>query len=81
MFFRGHNPDLFCFGQPLDLKLSFWFIALTLVIDSFTVKANTITELTDRIPVYIRWPIYYALLLLVIFFAKTDERRFIYFQF
>ena len=34
-----------------------------------------------KLPVYIRWPLYYALLIIIVFFGVFESSEFIYFQF
>jgi hypothetical protein len=38
-------------------------------------------HLLSEKPIWIRWPIYYTLLLFLIFFGQYNDQAFIYFQF
>ena len=63
-----------------DVVLSFVLIALLEVVHFVQRKYNIIEVLRQR-PLYIRWSVYYLLLIVIIFFGVYDKRQFIYFQF
>lgn len=44
-------------------------------------RKHSLTEWINRQPEYLRWSIYYSLILVIIFFGVFENRQFIYFQF
>jgi len=44
-------------------------------------KQENMRHLLSEKPIWIRWPIYFILLLFLIFFGEYNDQAFIYFQF
>jgi D-alanyl-lipoteichoic acid acyltransferase DltB (MBOAT superfamily) len=64
----------------IDLVLSFAVIAFLEVIHIIQTKQNMIYAINNK-PIYIRWGVYYAMILMIIFLGVYENRQFIYFQF
>ncbi|MES2003059.1 MAG: MBOAT family O-acyltransferase [Bacteroidota bacterium] len=62
------------------LALSVCLILLLLIIDKFK-SGKKISFFFERQPIYIRWSIYFILILAVLFLGVFENREFIYFQF
>ncbi len=70
--------------MPLELKSSwgmcFVVIAVLELIHLLQSRSNILSLINGR-PVYVRWMVYYAFILAIIYFGVFDNRQFIYFQF
>jgi alginate O-acetyltransferase complex protein AlgI len=68
---------------PMNFKEIAIAIFLILFMEAFhylQAKKN-VTQLFNTMPVYIRWSVYYAAILVIVFFGIFENRQFIYFQF
>ena len=63
-----------------DLILSI-FLILLLEIIHYIQKKRNISEIFLNYPSYVRWPVYYVLIYLIIYWGVFENRQFIYFQF
>lgn len=63
-----------------EMFLAFFFIGVLLVGD-FLKGAGGFERFIRPRPVWVRWPMYYVLILTILFFGRFDARDFIYFQF
>lgn len=63
-----------------DLILSFVLIAVLLVIETIDEKRSLWERLQNQ-PVYVRWAIYYALLISLVVIGKWNLKQFVYMQF
>jgi len=63
-----------------DLTLSI-FLILFLEIIHYVQNKKNIPAIFIKIPTYIRWSVYYGVILVIIFFGVFENRQFIYFQF
>ena len=63
-----------------NMILSIFLILFLEMVHYIQTKAN-ISELIKQKPIYIRWAIYYGVLLSIIFLGVFENRQFIYFQF
>jgi len=68
--------------EQADLILCVVFVLIVFVMDILEVRIGTIwSKLLDK-PLWIRWTVYYALIVLIIFFAPySTAKNFIYLQF
>ncbi|MHA4847749.1 MBOAT family O-acyltransferase [Flavitalea antarctica] len=64
----------------IDLLLSFLVLVFLESVHFLQRKYNLLTLVNSR-PVYVRWGIYYCLLLAIVFLGVYENRQFIYFQF
>jgi D-alanyl-lipoteichoic acid acyltransferase DltB (MBOAT superfamily) len=69
---------------PLETKSS-WGMAMACVLFLEAIhlvqRRRNILSLVNGRPVYVRWMVYYALVLAIVYFGVFDNRQFIYFQF
>lgn len=64
----------------IDIQLSFLLIFLLQGIE-WVQSRKDLPALIRQRPIYIRWTLYYLMLMVIIFFGVYDNRQFIYFQF
>jgi alginate O-acetyltransferase complex protein AlgI len=71
-------------NMPLEIKSS-WGMAFVVigVLEAIHLlqRKNNILSLINGRPIYVRWALYYAFVLAIVFFGVFDNRQFIYFQF
>lgn len=71
--------------QYLGLSPSFLTVAICSIVLLETVhylkRKRNFTEIFLKKPIYIRWAVYYVVVLTIIFFGVFENRQFIYFQF
>ena len=71
--------------QYLGLSPSFLLVVISSIVLLETVhylkRKRNFTEMFLQKPIYIRWAVYYAVVLAIIFFGVFENRQFIYFQF
>jgi alginate O-acetyltransferase complex protein AlgI len=63
-----------------DVTLCFLLIFILETVHFLQRKYN-ITDTISKRPIYIRWSIYYVMIMIIIFFGVYGKRQFIYFQF
>jgi D-alanyl-lipoteichoic acid acyltransferase DltB (MBOAT superfamily) len=70
------------FWGPLkfDLVVSLISIGILLSVHLMEQRGNIIDRFSEK-PAWIRWPVYYSLLLAILLFGNFGARQFIYFQF
>jgi D-alanyl-lipoteichoic acid acyltransferase DltB (MBOAT superfamily) len=70
------------FWGPLkfELVVSFISIGILLSVHLMEQRGNIIDRFSEK-PAWIRWPVYYSLLLAILLFGNFGARQFIYFQF
>lgn len=66
--------------DKLQWMISFTSIGIMILVQYFEEKESIIERLKRR-PVVVRWGLYYALIMAIIFLAITNNQEFIYFQF
>jgi len=69
---------------PLDVKSSWGpaFLAIAVLEAVHLVqRKNNVLSLINGASVYVRWMVYYAVILAIVFFGIFENRQFIYFQF
>jgi D-alanyl-lipoteichoic acid acyltransferase DltB (MBOAT superfamily) len=78
---QNHQPIY----QYMGISSSFLVVMLCSIILLETVhyvqSKYNITELFLEKPIYVRWAVYYAIIIAIIFFGVFENRQFIYFQF
>lgn len=78
---RSHNSVFEYLGfSKIDLIISFWSIIFLEVVH-FIQTRNGSKDLVVKMPIYLRWGIYYFAILAIIFLGVFENRKFIYFQF
>ncbi len=65
---------------PLDTKIIFASIILLLAVDYWQLSPNFLENFSKK-PYWVRWGVYYALVLAIIFYGVFSQSSFIYFQF
>lgn len=66
--------------QPVQIFAAVFGIVV-LVLASLVERATDFYEEFSRLPVYVRWPAYYALIIIIVLFGSSNSADFIYFQF
>jgi len=70
--------------MPLETRtiwgLAFAVIAVLELVHLVQRKNNVLSLINGR-PIYLRWAVYYAVIIVIIFLGVFDNRQFIYFQF
>jgi len=82
--FDGPNPAdagaLFSFSHDGHVLIAALLICALLVVE-FVASRPSASERWSRVPVWLRWPAYDALILLMLWMGDLGARSFIYFQF
>ncbi len=73
----GYNLGL---GQ-FQVLLSFVFILILIIVEIYTFKDENEILFVSRKPAWIRWPLYYSLICIIICFGEFGENNFLYFKF
>jgi D-alanyl-lipoteichoic acid acyltransferase DltB (MBOAT superfamily) len=68
------------FGVP-DLLIAACAVCVLGISDLIRWRNLNPGAFLDRFPIWVRWPVYYALIFAIVIYAPHDEREFIYFQF
>lgn len=69
-------------GLPkIEIVLVIFLILMMQTVYFIQGRGNGISRQFDKKPLWLRWSVYYAIILLIIFFGIFGERDFIYFQF
>jgi hypothetical protein len=66
--------------NPVQLATAFFLIFFLEAFHYLQIRKN-ITQIFERWPTFIRWSVYYAAILIILFMGVFENRQFIYFQF
>ena len=79
--FTNHLPVLQDYGlNNREMALSVLLILFLETVQYLQSKRSIVQTLANK-PIWLRWSVYYALLIMIVVFGEFSQRQFIYFQF
>jgi len=76
----GRHVDLFPLFSKTDLLIALGLIGFMEGIH-FLQRHGGIRHMLSERPIWVRWPVYYAMIMLIVVFGQFGAKQFIYFQF
>ncbi len=80
--FTAKAAENIAFWKPLrfELVVSLISIGILLFVELLERRGNIIDRFSEK-PVWVRWPVYYSLIVSILLFGNFGSKQFIYFQF
>ena len=76
----GWNESLFLGPLKFESMIAAFSVALLLFVHSMERRGRIVERISEK-PVWLRWPVYYGIVLSILLFGNFGSKQFIYFQF